>query len=676
MEHIISCMIKNAGKWPDKTAYSFLSDDGDITVSITYRELLQKIRKMAGYLSSRNLKEQRVLLIYKDSLQFILSFLACSYAGVIPVPVYYPQSKRQFEKIGGIIRDADAAAILSAAGGNTAFLDGMLKDYELSGIVHIDTGGILEEQDVLPLAEPVESDIAFIQYTSGTTESPKGVVVAASGLVHNQGLIQHTFGCTPDSRILSWLPFQHDMGLIGNILHTVYVGCTCYILSPLQFMQQPYRWLKAISRYKITHSGGPDFAYNLCLKITQADINRLDLSSWQVAYNGAEPVRAATLRNFSEQFEAAGFRAATFCPCYGLAEATLLVAGVGPGSVPLSICIDRQALAAGNVVLVPEIHPDARQVASSGPVVPGMELIITTDTGKVLEQEGRPGEICIAGQSVTGGYWNRDNQEIFYTVNGKKFLRTGDVGYLYRNELFVHSRLKEMLIIRGKNFYLNDIEEIVRQSDMAAEISAVAAFGNLLETEEQLVIVVELKREFISQGRLDDRISAVNQMINAMLAIVPFDIVMTSPLAIPRTTSGKIQRRKCLTLYQSGSLPVLQSKRSLKYTSPEESGKEVLLSKVLMEGNYQQIRAYLVALIGRVAEVKSDLPINDNVSFTDLGIDSIGSVTLINTINKDLDINLDLSGAFQYDTLSGMIGVIENLLWLKSGQTLTNGISI
>ncbi len=666
MRHIISYLLKHAERTPQKAVYHFLQNDLEIGETITYGRLLEQTRSLAATLQGKELHGKRVLLVYRDAATFVVAFWACAYAGVVPVPVYYPQNKRQYAKIRDIISDAQAQAILCAGA-----LPHDLQESVAAGLHCIDTG---KSSPFMPMQQPALHETAFIQYTSGTTGSPKGVVVGAASLLHNQTLIQQTFNCNSGSRILTWLPFQHDMGLVGNILHAVFTGCTCFVLSPQQFMQQPWRWPAAVSRYRITHSGGPDFAYQQCLDIPDHEIAALDLACWQVAYNGAEPVRATTLELFADKFKQAGFSSDAFYPCYGLAEATLLVAGVKAGAYPQVVRVDSAAMVMEGIHTANQHTPATRSLVSCGKVAAGMDVkIISPDTGGELEP-GLAGEICIAGESVTNGYWNKDNRSLFYTIHGQPYLRTGDLGYLLGEELFVHARLKEMVILRGRNYYLNDLEETLRLGETGSDISGVAAFRYQHGQEEQVVVVMEMKRRTVHIPGLAGKAEGIERLLNTVHGIRPFDILFISPMALPRTTSGKVRRTQCVQQYEAGAFPLLYAKRAAGAAAVSISNKQDLLAAVLQQPEPANISGYLNCIISAATGLQQQH--NTDQHLTEMGLDSISSISLLNTINKDLGITLDVSAVLSHGTVSGLTAIIENMLWLKKGQAYKNGISL
>ncbi|HEY0066838.1 MAG TPA: AMP-binding protein, partial [Flavisolibacter sp.] len=339
--HIIGHLARHSSASPGKPAFIFLEDGEQLERTITFGELNTRVERLGSVLAERQPQGQRALLVYQDIMEFTVSFLACQHAGLVAVPVFLSKGSKQVARFINLMEDAGVSLILSTSD-LEAQVQQVLSGYlQTSGIELIATEAIQAGEAGSPRGNS-KSEIAFIQYTSGSTGRPKGVVVTRGNLMHNEWLIQDTFGCDSSSVIFSWLPFHHDMGLIGNILHTIYVGCTCVLMSPYHFMQKPRRWLEGITKYKATHSGGPNFAYDFCLgKIPPAELEGLDLSSWKVAYNGSEPVRAETIRRFSRYFEKVGFGQNTFFPCYGLAEATLLVSGGKEDKAPAILYIEK-----------------------------------------------------------------------------------------------------------------------------------------------------------------------------------------------------------------------------------------------------------------------------------------------------------------------------------------------
>ncbi|WP_161964278.1 AMP-binding protein [Chitinophaga flava] len=668
---IISCLITHAHNHPRKIAFTILSNEGVPPQDITYRELEMHVKQLAARLKEKQLKDKTALLVYQDMRAFIISFLACEYAGVIPVPVPYAKGGKQLLRINGIIADAGTGVILCTSD-SVPHLEkelGAASDNGLLEFVATD-----DPYHALEDVPPSFTEISFIQYTSGSVGIPKGVVVTGNNLLHNEKLIQQTFGCDKDSVIFSWLPFHHDMGLIGNLLHTIYVGCSCVLMSPLHFMQKPKAWLEGIATYRVTHSGAPNFAYDFCVdRIPAEETKGLDLSSWKVAYNGSEPVHAATLARFARHFSSAGFNPNAFTPCYGLAEATLLTSGSRSSATPLIVHISKEMSAQGKIRLTDSGSDDAKAVVSSGRPADGMYVKIVSLSDQHECGELEEGEICIAGESVTSGYWNKDNRDIFYEFNEGKFLRTGDLGFLYQGELFVNGRVKEMLIVRGKNFYPYDIEQTIMGCHEAIETNGVAVFAI---DESSVAVVAEVKRTHVNNVDGEAVVRAIEKLVTGEFGISLHDIVLTTPLGIPRTTSGKLQRIRCKTYYLDNIFKIIASKAALSDSTHRKEKNADLLTQVRHQASYATIRAYVADII----EIKTGgaLPAgwNDDTDITTLGVDSLRAMEIINVINQELQLNLDATKIYEHNTLSTLCNAIEAMLWLKSDVTQNFGKEI
>ncbi len=660
---------------PEKTAY-IVKDDKTGDKKISYQELAAEVKRRRCRLRKEQLKGKRVLLVYEDVLQFTFSFLSCISLGIIPVPVPHVRGSKQLSRLAGIMEDAQAVAVLCTGELTAQLLQGLspVPGSEAMRVIHTDD---VCQVDACPLALvliPELDDIAFIQYTSGSTGAPKGVVITQANLMHNQALIQRVFGCDADSVIFSWLPFHHDMGLIGNVLHSLYVGCTCVLMSPIQFIQKPQQWLECITQHKVTHSGAPNFAYDLCVdRITPEEVSRLDLSSWKIAYNGSEPVRAETMQRFYDCFKGAGFAQSAFCPCYGLAEATLLVAGHRRGQAPAVLAIDRHLSTPRNIVLAGRDHPDALPLVSAGYVPEGMEVrIIDRDAPRECG-ELEEGEICIAGDSVTEGYWRKDNRAFFRQVDGKSFLRTGDLGFFYQGALFAHGRLKEVLIIRGRNYYPQDVEQRIAESHAAIEPYGVAIFSTGTR-DEAVVVVAEVRRNAVKAVDAGAVIRAIDKAVRGFLGVDPLDVILTTPLKIPRTTSGKLQRTKCGSLYEKGELTGIASKVRVRPEEVRHAKDDRLRVEVVRGADPFAIKQYLVNLIESKAGALPPALLGDQVELTQMGIDSLRATELINTVNTDLNISLNAAKVLQDNTLAGFVSVIEHILWLKGNQYSGKGV--
>jgi acyl-CoA synthetase (AMP-forming)/AMP-acid ligase II/acyl carrier protein len=675
MNNIAEYLVFHAHRHPEKTAFVFTGDDEQLPVKLPYAGLAAAVKQLAQSLAAKDLYGKRALLIYQDVQSFIVSFLACQYTGIIPVPVPYVQGSRQNARLAAVAADAGVAAILCCGYSVEKIEKGFAGFPETGKVEIIATDTQLPGIDQQETLQPLYHETSFIQYTSGSTGSPKGVVVSSSNLLHNQQLIAQTFRCDENAVILSWLPFHHDMGLIGNILHSVYTGCTCVLMPPSQFIQNPLRWLTAISTYRATHSGGPNFAYDLCVsKIPATALEQLDLSCWQAAYNGSEPLRQNTLHQFSTYFQPAGFGASCIIPCYGLAEATLLVSAGNNTTEPAVLYIDSDAPAAGKIVLTNGSNPAARALVSSGRVAAGMEVKIVVPGSKKPCGELEEGEILVAGDSVTKGYWNKDNNEVFSSIDGRHFLHTGDLGFFMGEELFVHGRIKEMLIVRGKNFYPADIEQAAAESNGCIGGNSVAVFS--ISDEDRFVIAAEIKREFLKNINAGKIIDDIVRSVTDVFGIQPFDVLLLAPLGIPRTTSGKIQRIKCREMYARKEFTILGSQEALLHAGHKREKNILLLHEVVRNAGYETIRAYITDIIECKTGVSQFNREDDNVILTEMGMDSLGAMEVINTVNKDLAINIDASDVFRENTLPGLIVTVENMLWLKNGAPFKEEITV
>lgn len=681
-DSIIFYLKENAARFPHRNVFSVLENGDDIGKTITYQALELKVRALSFRLGTKELSGKRVLLIYKDIIEFIISFLSCQVTGIIAVPVPDFKGRKQVLRLNNIISDAAITAVLCSENDVNDLCEGLSKSNlaEALEIISTDTDlpedHIISADDTTSVEDTPYNDIAFIQYTSGSTNNPKGVIISHRNLLHNELMIKNTFGCDESSVILSWLPFHHDMGLIGNILHTIYTGCTCILLAPVHFIQRPLRWIGAISRFSVTHSGGPNFAYDICVeKISSEEAAKADLSSWKVAYNGSEPVQAETIRRFAAHFSFAGFKLSSFYPCYGLAEATLLVSGEKSLPDPLIIHINKNTADGEAVKITDTASNESQEIVGAGKIVSGIKLkIISVQTGEECG-ELEEGEICIAGDSVTRGYWNKEDTDIFYKSGCNLFLRTGDLGFLYSNELFVRGRIKEMLIIKGVNIYPYDIEQAVFKSHTAVETNGVSIF-NLNNTDNAVVLVAEIKRSHLNKVNYASIIEQTDNLIAGTFGINTVDIILTGPLGIPRTTSGKLQRVLCRDYYKQGLFNILESKKQLGQRREKKERNNLLIEEVIQKGDFDSIKKYLADIIEAKFTGACHLELSGNTELTEIGLDSLKAMELINTVNAELDININASKIFQENTVESLIATIENILWLKNNRLVRNSITI
>ncbi|GGJ30285.1 fatty acyl-AMP ligase [Streptomyces brasiliensis] len=564
---LVELLTTHAENHPDRTAYRHLvtgDSDGEIQ-HLTYARLLTRSRAVAAWLQERGLAGSRAMLLHPPGLEFICAYLGCLAAGVVAVPAVPPQGRSQNHRAllrtKRLLADADAKVILG--GREVIAALGAMADHlpELDGVTRVATEEIPDEAAGAWRDPGLAPDsVAFLQYTSGSTSVPRGVMVTHGNLLHNERLITERMGHTPDTieeygheLFVSWLPVYHDMGLIGPVLNTLYLGATATLFSPLHFLQRPARWLTAVSRFRPHSSGGPNFAYELCLKhATPQLLDQLDLSSWKVAFNGAEPVRAATLRRFTDTFAEAGFRRTAPYPCYGLAEATLMVTGGSADTPPSLLAADGDGPHGGEA--------DAAAVGCGRPG-PGLTVVIADPERQKERPEGGVGEIWVGGASVAKGYWRNAlaTRETFRaTLPGRtgRFLRTGDLGFLRDGELFVTGRLKDLIVIDGRNHYPQDLELSAELSHPALRPGCTAAFAVDGGTEgEQPVMVAELTPD--AAGETEKIGDLIRSAIGEAHGLSVRAVVLVHPGTIPKTSSGKIQRRATRAAYLDGTLAVV-----------------------------------------------------------------------------------------------------------------------
>jgi acyl-CoA synthetase (AMP-forming)/AMP-acid ligase II len=553
---------------PERLAYLFLqehSSDEDNFHRISYASLDQQARAIAAVLQESGVSAgHKVLLLHQPGADFITAFFGCLYAGAVAVTTYLGHRgrlKQGLPKIVELLKDAECKFVLTSAEAAPVFRAAWQE------VIGGDQPCIVASDDVSPaLADmwrPVtinRETVTLLQYTSGSTNRPRGVMITHGNLLHNSSLIMRGFESEPASVGISWLPPYHDMGLIGGILQPVFAGFPVTIISPFAFLQQPYCWLQTISRIRATITGGPNFAYELCLrKVTPEQRATLDLSSWKIAFNGAEPIHPATIERFSTAFASCGFNRKAFYPCYGLAEATLFVTGGKALSGPKVLHLDRKALEQDTALPVEADARDAKAVVGCGESAPDQKVVIVDPESKCECPEKGVGEIWVSGPSVSSGYWNRPDETfntfcVYRSDTGEgPFLRTGDLGFFHQGELFVTGRLKDIVIINGRNLYPHDLEITVQASHPGLQPGSGAVFSVEYDGQERLVIAQEVQREAM---RTDPQqmVTAIRQAIVRDFDVQAYAIVLLKPGQVPKTSSGKIRRTLCKTALMSHSL--------------------------------------------------------------------------------------------------------------------------
>ncbi len=575
---LIDILQYRAESQPDQTIYTFLLDGETEQIKLTYQELDQKAKAIAAYLQSLGAPQERILLLYPPGLGFVEAFFACLYAGAIAIPAYPPRPNRSIARIQSIIKDAQPSLALTT----NSILNGLKRRAEQAP--ELKTLRWLATDDVnLQYAQKWQKvpssgdDLAFLQYTSGSTAEPKGVKIAHNNLLHNLKAIHRSFQHSTQSQGVIWLPPYHDMGLIGGILQPLYGDFPVVLMSPLIFLQNPLRWLKAISRYRGTTSGGPNFAYDLCVRKFKPELALdLDLSSWDLAFNGAEPVNHESLEKFTATFSPYGFRPEAFYPCYGMAEATLIISGGNKKSFAVTKTISSKELEKNIVVETLPSNADARTLVSCGHSLADQDIAIVNPHTLTPCPSGEIGEIWVTGPSIADGYWN-DSLTSHNTFSARleekadlNFLRTGDLGFIDRGELFVTGRLKDVIIINGRNHYPQDIERTVEDSNPFIRPSCVASFAIADRGEDQLVVLAEVDRHYwdrqknasksreeiaIEKAAKEQKlIQIIRSAISKHHDLQTHNVVIMKSGAIPKTSSGKIQRHVCRDRFLKGEL--------------------------------------------------------------------------------------------------------------------------
>jgi 8-amino-7-oxononanoate synthase len=560
--NIIAVLDHWAAERPDQVAYYFSDGDGG-EERMTYAELQRASRAVALDLLGRGLEGHRAILMFPPGLDFVKAFYGCMYAGVVAVPAFTPRRNRNVQRLQSIADDAQASVALTVADvidRNVGALDDTpsLRDLSWVAVDQIHP----QPSDIWTPVRLKSDQLAILQYTSGSTGTPKGVMLTHGNIMSNVMAIVHIFEPTQEGSGLTWLPTYHDMGLVGGVLEPLYYGRHNVLMSPMAFLQKPVRWLRTISKYRVTISGGPNFAYDLCTqKITDEEMQGLDLSCWTVAFNGAEPIRPATLAAFVERFKPVGFRDESFLPCYGMAETTLIVTGTAMSKPPTIGRFDGKALDEHRVISVPPGHTNERLLVGCGAPLRDEEVLIVEPETSVPLPEHQVGEIWISSPSVGVGYWQKEEatRDTFRAqISGgnpnKYYLRTGDLGFLGDGELFVTGRLKDLIIVRGVNRYPQDIERTVEQADNHLQAGAVGAFAVEAGNQERLIIVAETDRR--RQKDWSAVIDRVRRAVTAEHELPPDGVVLVRFGSIPKTSSGKIQRNSCREEFLAGELQV------------------------------------------------------------------------------------------------------------------------
>ncbi|MEQ1529444.1 MAG: AMP-binding protein, partial [Methylococcales bacterium] len=656
----LAAILRLRAEWQaQRTAYTFLENGEHPLKSMTYGELDFQARQLAAQLQAQGLLGERAILLYPPGLEYIVAFFACLYSGTIAVPAYPPTNGRHMPRLQSIIDDSQATIILSTQNVATT-----VRQFSGNSVCLLDKYWLLT--DTVSAIDPNSwrlpdlhsHDLAFLQYTSGSTGNAKGVMISHGNLMANQRLIQRRFSHNAQSTVVGWLPLYHDMGLIGNVMQPLYCGTSAILMSPMAFLEKPVRWLQAISDYHAHTSGGPNFAYELCArKITDKEKSGLNLSSWQLAFNGAEPINPDTLDRFTAAFAHCGFNRRAFYPCYGLAEATLLATGGDKNTGPTVTAFNKESLEQGKIQSVIAGDKVSRNLVGCGGIAAEADQsirIVDPESGELCGV-GRIGEIQLGGPSISQGYWQNSfaTEQAFIsdTNNQGRWLRTGDLGFIEDGELFVSGRLKDLIIIRGRNYYPHDLEYAVESATDALNSGGVSAFEVKGDDGEKLVLLAELKRNRLRQSDYQIEFAAIRARLVEECGIQADTIMLLKPGAILKTSSGKIRRSACRQAFEQQhfeSVAVnrlddngLLNKPSATKVAPSLERallRQALLSVAEVEGGHL-LTQYLTEKTAALSGLALDA-VDSSQTLTSLGIDSLKAVELKYIIDELLSIDL------------------------------------
>lgn len=654
---------RNLQKDPREERVFLLDDAGKIKQKTNYYDLQLRAKEIFIFLTGNKLETQRVILLFPAGIEFIIAMLSCFYTKTIFVPLNVPNTKN-FNRLNHVIANCDPKGMLTDV--STLSLLKKLADephvFELENAV---TMGALvyipikKNNHNKSVVKNIE-DIAFIQYTSGSTFLPKGVIVTNSNLNYNINYIKSSFQLTSEDVSLTWLPNYHDMGLVDGLLLPIYLGCASYIMSPLSFLKNPLIWLKSISDYKVSHSGGPNFSYDMCVKRVKKDVKMdLNLSAWKSAYNGAEPIINETIDNFSECFAASGFNKKSIYPCYGLAETTLMVTGCSLIRAPVTKRVDSNLLKIGKIKAIENLNNNGQFLVSSGIARLDTKVLIVEPESKKQLLTNEVGEIWVNGPTVAAGYWNNEKETSncfnCFTADTKQgpFLRTGDLGFLdENNELFITGRIKDLIIINGENYHPQDIEYTAEKiiNSTRSHISVAFSIEDKGANSSKLFLLLQLKNNYALNSDMDFLCRKIADQVYDEYRIVLNSILLTAQ-AIPKTTSGKVQRQNCKKLYLEGSLQYFYVWEN-KMTTNKNDEKEKLQT---------QIANHLVFWLANNFNVGFE-EIDKNADFTTFHLDSIKIAEMFSSLEKKFIINVPIDLVYSYTSINKLSAYLSDEL--------------
>ncbi|MCG8451184.1 MAG: AMP-binding protein [Pirellulales bacterium] len=693
LENLGSLLQQRALQFPDRIAFVYEAENGE-TEQWTYRQLQERVLLIAAWLVEQAEPGERALLVYPPGLEFIAGFFGCIYAGILPVPATYPKPRRPLPRAEAISDDCQPKLVLT----HSSVLTSLNLEQQSPALKNL-IWEATDRLDAAPASKFVPAQcatdgLAFLQYTSGSTSDPRGVMISHQNILHNLESIRIGFELATAGESahvpqgVFWLPAYHDMGLIGGILTPIYVGGTSYLLAPTTFLRRPLRWLEWLSETQAEISGAPNFGYELAVQKSSApEREKLDLHNWRLAFCGAEPINPATLHDFATAFAPANFRYSSFYPCYGMAEVTLLVTGGQGAAEPKILHVDRKELASSRAVPVEDSHSHAQAFVGCGHSLDSQTLKIVEPQARQSMPDGQVGEIWVRGGSVARGYWNQEelNKETFEATltaeESEPFLRTGDLGFCWNGELFVTGRLKDVIIIRGRNYYPQDIERTAMEAHPAVDQGV--AFAIPGDRQEQLVVVHQVRREH-RKADMNEVLRAMREAIVTEYEIDPTHVVLIRPVSLPITSSGKVQRNRCRGQFLADELAVIAQWQGTDDpdAQPAETSlaQPTFLEKLPHVGQKQlaaEVQSWLIDWLTQRAHLNPGV-MQPSTPFAELGIDSLTAVEISQELDQVLGLQLPPMAIWSCPTAEALsVCLAEQLAAAedsKSGQPKMSGV--
>lgn len=670
---LVELLQLRARETPDSMAYTFLKDGLEEDLVYTYEELDRHAKAIAATLG--DVKGARALLIYPPGAEFVAGFLGTLYAGAIPIPAPPPdiaRLKRTLPRLRSIILDADASLMVTTSGIADSLLGGMDDTIEFPQMRWLSTDlvDIAKADEWAGAPDIHEDDIAYLQYTSGSTSTPKGVMITHKNIKANSAVIYQGFGYDSNSVEVTWMPYFHDYGLVDGLIQPLYVGIPCYILSPLTFLRRPERWLEVISRVRGTHTQAPNFAYEQCIRrIDDKLLETLDLSCMITASSGGEPIRSETVRGFRDKFAVCGLKPEAVCPAYGLAETTLLVSAKTRTGPPVFCSVDDEAFKSDKVI---EVDPDdmetrSRSVVSCGIILDTVDVAIVDGENETTLPDGMIGEVWVGGDSIGAGYWQHP-EESERTFRARladdpkrgPFLRTGDLGFVLRNNLYITGRQKDLIIIAGVNHYPQDIEWTVQEAVDAVRTDHCVAFSVDVDGEERLVVVAEAAKNLKDWEPV---LSTIRREISENHEVELYALHMIRRGTILKTSSGKLRRGGCRTKFLKDKFDTRFTwrKKTTIPAKPDITAAKSESHTLKLRGRF--IQEYLTGLISANLGLPEN-SIDINRPLAEYGLTSRAAVAIVGQIESWLNINeLSSTLLWEYPTIASLS------LYLEAGES-------